>query len=90
MFDVGSGGDVANDRRRFLAGCAWVLIVGAGEPRWFQIASSWTATAPGQTTGTPTGTSSLALSGTGISSGTLQAYGFENLLRVNERFMSLE
>lgn len=94
VFSARSGADAASDRRRFLAGCSWILVVGAGEPRWVQIASSWTAFAAGQTSGAPMGTSFVALSGNDwsglVSSGTLQAFGFDGLLRVDERFVNLE
>lgn len=90
VFDVGAGGDMASDRRRFLAGCSWLLVVGAGEPRWFQIASSWTANAAGQASGNPTGLSSLTLSGDDVPAGPLQAFGFDGLLRLDERFVNLQ
>lgn len=91
----GNGAQAADDRRRFLAGCSWVLAVGAaGEPRWVQIATSWTAYPPGVTSGAATGESRLVLSGTdwmGLLSGnSLQVFGFDGLLRVDERFVNLE
>lgn len=95
VFTAGSGADAASDRRRFLQGCSSVLAFRSGqEPRWVPVASSWTAYAPGQTTGSGTGGSFVALSGTDWSglvvSGTLQVFGFEGLLRVDERFVNLE
>lgn len=90
----GSGSAAAADRRRFLQGCSWVLAVGSREPRWVQVASSWTAFGPGQTTGSGTGASFVSLSGTewfGLLSGTtLQVFAFEGLLRLDERFVNLE
>jgi prepilin-type N-terminal cleavage/methylation domain-containing protein len=85
-------------RKQYLGGCSWVLAVppsgSASEPRWVAIASSWTAYAPGQTTGSPAGTSSLSLTGTDwwglLSGGTLRVFGFDGLLRVDERFVNLE
>jgi len=90
----GSGSQAADDRRRFLPGCSWVLAVGAGEPRWIQVASSWTAYPPGVTSGPATGESRLVLSGTDwvglMTSGSLQVFGFDGLLRVDERFVNLD
>lgn len=93
---VGSGAAVAADLTQFLAGCSWVLAVGsaASEPRWVQVGSAWTAFAPGQVTGSPTGTSFVSLTGTDwvglVSGGSLQVIGFTGLLRVDERFVNLE
>lgn len=98
VFMIGSGADVAADRRRFFSGCSWMLASSpaGGEPRWVQIASSWTAYAPGETTGAGTGASYVSLSsgtadwGALLSGGTLTAFGFDGLLRVDERWVNLE
>lgn len=84
----GSGVTAAALRRQYLPGCSWILAVGSGEPRWVQIASSWTA-GPGE------GTSYVSLSGSDwgnlLTSGTvLQAFGFEGLLQIDERSVNLQ
>lgn len=80
-------------RKQFLAGCSSALAVtGPGqpprEPRWVPIAASWTMT------GVATGSSFVTLSGTDhlalMSGGSLRVFGFEGLLRVDERFVTLE
>lgn len=79
------------DRKRFLAGCAWVVALPATvgvPPLWVPIASSWT-------TGSTfvSFADSAVLSGSNYvsgSPGTLQVIGFDGLLRVDERFVTLE
>lgn len=102
VFTSGSGADAAADRKRFLSGCAWVLVVSgstppACEPRWYQVASSWTAfpaVGSGVVMTSATGQSFVSLTGTDwvrlLSSGSLRAYGFDGLLRVDERFVTLD
>lgn len=102
---VGSvtGTDAAPLRKQFLAPCSWILAISAPgqppqEPRWIPVASSWTNWVSITTASGPslvaTGTSFITLSGTDhlpfVVSGTLQAFGFEGLLRVDERFVPLE
>jgi len=98
VFTSGSGPLAAADRKQLLAGCSWALAVSPGsqvqEPRWVPIAASWTTFAPGQTTGSPTGTSYVTLAGKDyapfVSGGQLIVFGFDGLLRADERFVTLE
>lgn len=105
VFTSGSGADAAADRRRFLSGCSWLLVVSEASPpadvpppRWFPVASSWTAYPPGaagEVTTSATGASYLSLSGTEwrhllSSTSTLRAFGFEGLLTLDERIVTLE
>lgn len=97
VFTSGSGAAAADDRKRFLAGCSWVLAVGTGEPRWIRVSSSWTGFPPGAAGAvltSATGSSFVTFSGTDfvplVSGSTLQVFGFEGLLRLDERFVNLE
>lgn len=95
VFTIDSGAATEADRKRFLAGCAWVFVVGSsGTSCWLPIASSWKTYVPGATSGTPTGTAYVSLTaGTSVLANLgspLQAYGFEGLLRVDERLIPLE
>ncbi len=79
-------------RRQYLAGCSWVVAVppsgSTARPVWVPIASSWT-------TGTSGTMAYVCLSGPSdyvslISGSTLQVFGFDGLLRVDERTIRLE
>ena len=77
-----------DDRKRFLAGCSWVVVVADGtEPRWCKIASSW-STLSGAA-GTPTA-AYVSLTGSGLPTGQLTVFGFDDLLLVDERIVVLE
>lgn len=95
VFTGNSGAGAEAARKRFLAGCAWVLAVRSGTaPLWLPIASSWTTYLPGATSGNPTGTVYVSLAGTDVrgyvSGSTLQVFGFDGLLRVDTRTINLE
>lgn len=88
-FRVGTGSQVASDRRRFLSGCSWVFATECTKPQWVQIASSWTTFVSGTTTGMPSGDSFVSLVNPPAGD-TLVVYGFDGLLRLDERFVNLE
>lgn len=95
VFTSGTGALGDADRKRFLAGCSWVVVVRSGTaPLWVPIASSWTTYLSGATSGPATGTAHVSLSGTDVlgyvTGTTLRAIGFEGLLRVEERLVTLE
>jgi prepilin-type N-terminal cleavage/methylation domain-containing protein len=93
-------------RKQYLAGCAWVVAVPTpptiARPVWVPIASSWTSgtgvTDPSFTlslTGTRhfvclSGTPSSVTYGPLMSGSTLRVFGFDGLLRVDERTIRLE
>lgn len=87
-----SGASADGLRRRYLAGCSWVVAVppsgSTARPVWVPIASSWT-------TGTSGTMAYVCLSGPSdyvslISGSTLRVFGFDGLLRVDERTIRLE
>lgn len=85
-------------RRQYLAGCSWVVAVPApgaiAPPVWVPIASSWMTGTTANWATTLTGSAFVCLTGTNhaplIASGTLRVFGFDGLLRVDERTIRLE
>jgi len=85
-------------RRQYLAGCSWVVAVptttGTAQPVWVPIASSWLMGSGSTWSTTLSGSTFVCLSGTNhnslIASGTLRVFGFDGLLRVDERTIRLE
>ena len=85
-------------RRQYLAGCSWVVAVptsgSVAQPVWVPIASSWMTGAGSTWSTTLSGSTFVSLSGTShiplVASGTLRVFGFEGLLRLDERTIRLE
>lgn len=92
---AGTGAAPKTTRRRFLGGCGSVLLVPAtGGPRWLKVGSSWTSSRNvngaylddiSQICFTDAATAD-ALAGTTA----LPTWGFTNLIRVEERTVTLE
>jgi type II secretory pathway pseudopilin PulG len=98
----GTGAGPAQQRKRFLSGCSWVLAVDdAGTPpKWLQIGSSWTTETEEVVNDTRTGRFLPGISYVSfadeaarsfpLSGGVLKVFGFEGLLRIDERIVVLE
>lgn len=95
MFQFSSGVP-ANDeaiRRQFLPGCGYVLALPANagtSPQWIRITSSWTASGMGPAAVVldlvPLGGSAAGL----VSNQSMTVLAFENLVRVDQYFVTLE
>jgi len=84
------------DRRRFLPGCTWALAVNEGgdtPPRWLHVATSWSTRQPGNSDVVADSFVSFSDSEQADemkSGNTLVIYGFNGVLRVDERSIVLE
>lgn len=74
-------------RKRFARGCSFLLVLRSGStPTWRRITSSWTTAA-----GTPGEKSFVSLADTSaLPAGGFTAIGFERLMRVDERTVTLD
>jgi len=96
VFKLATSGQVGEDeRKKFLPGCTWVLAVNEGSggpPRWLHVASSWSTRQAGGTTPADSFVSfSAPERAAELASGsTLVIYGFNGVLRVDERIIVLE
>ncbi|MBM4022351.1 MAG: hypothetical protein FJ284_08940 [Planctomycetes bacterium] len=91
----GSGAAPESTRKRFLTGCGSVLIVpSTGGPRWLNVGSSWTSSK--NVNGLPVsdasqiGFTDAAAADTFAGTSTLPTWGFSQLIRVDERTVTLE
>jgi len=91
-----SGLEGEAERRRFLPGCTWALAVNEGgdaPPRWLHVATSWSTRQPGNSDVVADSFVSFSDSEQADemkSGNTLVIYGFNGVLRVDERSIVLE
>jgi len=84
-------------RKRLLAGCSWLLGVGnaGAPPRWLHVAASWTTLVEDANGRFLPEVSYVSLTDAAagaslVNAGALRVFGFEGLLRVDERVVVLQ